>query len=886
MGVRCAVALTLWLSATAGAAPFLSFVESHASVAQRGTPLVSPDGAHVYVGGTVGDDWLLAYERDGVTGALSLVQTLRDDAGGIDGLHRPGSFVLSPDAKHLYVAGDRDDGTRAISVFVRNPSTGMLTLDSWVIASPTLGAAALAMSPDGLHLYATVASQNGGRGLRGFTRDPSSGGLTPIVMQSESVKGSGFAVSPDGAHVYAAGGLSLWVFARNAVTGVLTLVDESFPSHPLNSLVVSPDGAHVYVGGDDPFIIDRPQQIARYDRDPVTGLLTLAEVMDDAPGAFMSMDAAGTHLYAASLDDETTVYERDPGTGVLTVSQTGVTAGRMSLSPDGQNAYARLPSGIAVFDRDGLDGTLTSQPEVSGEVGTPLGLLSARRGVIAPDGTHLYVLGDDLGVWSRDATTGALTFVELLTEAGAGIPGLHDADGLAITPDGGHVLVLNGDDQLVVVLARDALMGTLTLVETQQQGVGGVTGLGDPRGAAVTADGLHVYVAGPGTPGHVAHFTRNPGTGALTFVDETVLPDFIAAIVSPVLSPDDLNLYVPRSSQETFTLARDPGSGALSFVAQSAGGDGLVATADGRHLYARGKFGTPNLGTSVQALARSSPSSGLGVLGEVPLPGGGAGRQDLAMDPHGVYVWSVGYSNSDEDDGFVFVLTRNPDKGGLALIETVQDGVGGFTDLEGATGVVVSPDGRHLYVMARGDDALVVLAMTECSTFFAGSGAKLKLSRVGIDPDPTNDVLQLKGKMLLRGVDFADLDPLTNGGAVRVERADGSTVIDVALPAGAFAGAGTAGWKTNAAGSKWLYVDKTPLPPGGIKKLLLKDAGRRTPRLVKLSMRGKKGSYPVVAGDEPLAVSVGLGLPTACLATGFAAEDCSFNASQTAVQCR
>jgi 6-phosphogluconolactonase (cycloisomerase 2 family) len=885
MSSLCAVALILGLSTTVGAAPFLSFVESHASIGQRGTPRVSPDGGHVYVGGAFGDDWLLAYERDGVTGALSLVQALRDDADGIDGLHRPGSFVLSPDGKYLYIVGDRDDGTRVISVFVRDPSTGMLTLDSWVTGHPTLGVVALAMSPDGLHLYATLGSQSGGAGLVAFTRDPSSGALTLIGSQSQTVRASGFAVSPDGAHVYGAGGVSLWVFARDAVSGVLTLVDEGFPDHPLDSLVVSPDGAHVYVGGDDPYVTGRRQQIARYDRDPVTGLLTLSEVMDDAPGAFMAMDAAGTHLYAASLDDDTTVYERDPGTGVLTVSQTGITAGQMSLSPDGQNAYARLPSGLAVFARDGLDGTLTSQPEVTGEVGTPLGLFTARGGVIAPDGTHLYVLGDDLGVWSRDAITGALTFVELLTEAGSGIPGLQGADGLAMTPDGRHILVVNGDDQLVVVLARDALAGTLTLVETQQQGVGGVTGLDDPKGAAVTADGLHVYVAGPGTPGRIAHFTRDPGTGALTFVDETVLPDFISAIVRPILSPDDLNLYVPRFSQETFVLARDPGSGALSFVAQSVGGDGLVASGDGRHLYARGKFGSPNLGTSVQALARSSPSAGLRLIGEIPLPVGGA-SQDIAMDPHGVYVWSVGYSNSYEDDGFVSVLVRNPDKGGLALVETVQDGLGGFTDLEGATGVVVSPDGRHLYVMARGDDALVVLAVTDCSTFFAGSGAKLKLSRVGVDPDPTDDVLQLKGKALLRGVDFADLDPLTNGGAVHVERADGSTVVDVALPPGAFAGAGTAGWKTDATRSKWLYVDNTSLPPGGIRKLLLKDAGPKTPRLTKLSVRGNKGSYPVLAGDEPLAVSVGVGLPTTCLATGFAAEDCSFNEAQTAVQCR
>jgi len=79
------------------------------------------------------------------------------------------------------------------------------------------------------------------------------------------------------------------------------------------------------------------------------------------------------------------------------------------------------------------------------------------------------------------------------------------------------------------------------------------------------------------------------------------------------------------------------------------------------------------------------------------------GASATAISSDGANVYVVGAL----DDAIV-VFERNPETGTLGFLEYHQDGVDGVENLRSPTDVVVSPDGRHVYVTSELDDSLVV----------------------------------------------------------------------------------------------------------------------------------------------------------------------------------
>ena len=82
--------LALLGAAGRGSAGSLDFVEAEVNADLAGVYdlALSPGGAQLYATGN-NNDALLAFVRDGGTGALTFVQSLRDGQGGVDGLRRP-----------------------------------------------------------------------------------------------------------------------------------------------------------------------------------------------------------------------------------------------------------------------------------------------------------------------------------------------------------------------------------------------------------------------------------------------------------------------------------------------------------------------------------------------------------------------------------------------------------------------------------------------------------------------------------------------------------------------------------------------------------------------------------------------------------------------------
>ena len=222
----------------------LSFVQAISDADAEGLSscrdvVVSPDGKHVYTAG-FSDSAIGIFGRAAATGILTFQSVVKDGVG-LDGLAGVESLAITGDGAFLFAAGSIDD---ALVAFARDGVTGALTFED--DARNGFGGVTsldrpldVAVSPDDKHVYAVAGSnQNftGSDAVTAFGWDGVAGNLTFLGDWRESDFGvdgldrvSGVTVSPDGLHVYATGGLDpfgdhdwIAVFSRSSATGLLT----------------------------------------------------------------------------------------------------------------------------------------------------------------------------------------------------------------------------------------------------------------------------------------------------------------------------------------------------------------------------------------------------------------------------------------------------------------------------------------------------------------------------------------------------------------------------------------------------------------------------------------------------------------------------------------
>jgi len=385
------------------------------------------------------------------------------------------------------------------------------------------------------------------------------GSLTFIEQEKDGVGGvdglqaaEGLAVSPDGANVYVVGQNedTVAAFSRDPGTGALSFVE--FEKEGVDNVdgiaipvgvAVSPDGLSVYVTGGGA----QDNAVATFSRVAPTGELDWVGVIKDGdPGVDglaspqeVVVSPDGDHVYVASLsDDGVSAFARDPGNGTLTfidVYKDGVDAEGtdgavgLAISPDGDHVYVTgtNENAVATFSRDESTGELTFVEFDQDGVGGVDGLAGATDVAISPNGANVYVAsaGDSaVATFSRDMTTGALTFLEQERDGVDGVDGLFNSYHVAVSPDGAHVYASGYNDDAVVTFARDAATGALAFVEQDVNGVAGVAGLDGPKSVAVSGDGAHVYVSGRNANAVVA-FAREPFVAPPPIAGDTDPPE-------------------------------------------------------------------------------------------------------------------------------------------------------------------------------------------------------------------------------------------------------------------------------------------------------------------------------------------------------------------------
>ena len=200
--------------------------------------------------------------------------------------------------------------------------------------------------------------------------------------------------------------------------------------------------------------------------------------------------------------------------------------------------------------------------------------LNGPRGVAtSPDGKNLYVAAassDAVDTFTRNPATGGLTYLEADIDNVPPVDGLDGAYGIVVSPDGKNVYVSSGNDSSLVAFARDPGTGALTFIEFEKDGIGQVDGLSSALDLTISPDGKNIYVASQ-TDDAVSIFSRDAASGAVTY--EGLVKNGVGGVTgldqttAVTISSDGNNVYaVPTStapsspSPATRRRARSPSS--------------------------------------------------------------------------------------------------------------------------------------------------------------------------------------------------------------------------------------------------------------------------------------------------------------------------------------
>ena len=263
---------------------------------------------------------------------------------------------------------------------------------------------------------------------------------------------------------------------------------------------------------------------------------------------------------------------------------------------------------------------------------------------------------------------------------------------------------------LVVALVAVTAPASATVLNFVQRLDDGFDGnFGSATAVAVSPDGAHVYTGD--RDGGVALFTRDPATGALTFVARYTYPNsdvhcdgYAHLTVSPDGGQVYYTCYDPQSPDPFALIAytRNASTGVLTALQafQDVYATGLssafdiAVSPDGSRVYVPGHNGR------MAILSRDGGTGLLTSLGYVQQPF--TRYAGVAISPDSAHVYA-----STED---VYLDAFTATGGGLSLIASYEDGVGGFDGIDGGVQMAMSADGSHLYVAACYDGSVGVFA--------------------------------------------------------------------------------------------------------------------------------------------------------------------------------
>lgn len=245
-----------------------------------------------------------------------------------------------------------------------------------------------------------------------------------------------------------------------------------------------------------------------------------------------------------------------------------------------------------------------------------------------------------------------------------------------------------------------------------------------PSDVVISSDDKHVYVSSLSGEGSILHFAFDEGELNLVSTINSSVVGFETGMFKLIrqlaITPNGKYLYAAVSGDDAIMAFNiDVNTGELSLVgnlAETVSGEfgikevyGIVISSDNKHLYAVGS-GSDSLaafsiddttGTltyieaEVQGVNDPSDTGATVTFMDRPI------KLSISPDGNNIYV-AADFSSS------VAVFDRDETSGTLSYKQSLKSGVSGVTGIGGASAVMNSADGSHVYALGRADDSVVV----------------------------------------------------------------------------------------------------------------------------------------------------------------------------------
>ena len=434
------------------------------------------------------------------------------------------------------------------------------------------------------------------------------------------------------------------------------------------------------------------------------------------------------HVYAVSpRDDSLVVLSYDSATASLQHIETHVdgnaggaplaAAASVTASPDGNHVYVRVQealrpdgsgttSAISIFDRDPASGRLSFSSALYGHV--DLAMRAPHVFEISADGSTVYAVTSggsvteaaSLLVFARDPSTGRWTLRQELVDGADSPAGTFGTAGAILQPaDGRHIYLTSSDGRRGLAAMRLLPDRTVEFVDVHEYGDG------DNGAIALAPDGRRFYAAEPASRDlQIIRYDRDSDTGAL--VESGRFPTSARHAGHLAIDPSGGTLYL-FTSYFAATLAVDPSDGGLSeeetFDDATPGFEVLrfgpvpFAAPDGSGIVASVN------GLDSVAAFRRDPDTGLLTPGTgIRDHAGGVALDSIdavAMSPDGLNLYAVSGWRIDS----LVTFARDPADGSLEFVESQLWPFSAPAGLMLPKDVRVSPDDRHVYVLAQDD---------------------------------------------------------------------------------------------------------------------------------------------------------------------------------------
>jgi 6-phosphogluconolactonase len=385
-------------------------------------------------------------------------------------------------------------GKVIVQLFNYSPRTIVYALEASGLATPAAGAAGPVAGERYVYVgtYTKPNRAPGGLvpsealGVYVFRMNPTTGGLTPVQLVTETPNPSFLSIDPSMNYVYATNEVSTWkgqpdggvtAYKIDRATGRLSFLNDQPSSGAIPaSSIVTASGKHLlvsnYVGASFTVLpIGADGKLgAATDVQKITGKSS-NRARQEAPHPHdIRPDPTGTWVLGPDLGtDKVHVWKWDGAAGKLVpnaelpFAQVASGAGprHFSFHPSGKYAYVinELDSSITVFAVDGERGTLQSRQTVPTLPSDFTGNSSCAEIAVHPTGRWVYGSNrghDSLVIYAINQDTGKLSLVGWESTGGM-VP-----RNFAIDPSGQLLLAANQNSDTIVPFRIDQASGKLT----------------------------------------------------------------------------------------------------------------------------------------------------------------------------------------------------------------------------------------------------------------------------------------------------------------------------------------------------------------------------------------------------------------------------------------